>query len=173
MTDNSAQDSVKAQWRATRERLRERWSSFRARSRYFQLRVLVMAAYALIVVLTALWAPPSSMERNDIGARILALSGDAVVGPYLIIENKSRDHWQHVSFAIDQGYIAERELVQAGEKVTLFVKDFHKVVMRTRRGRQIPKKVAAPVDLPLSKLVVTTTAGQAIAALALEKKAGS
>jgi len=161
---------VRAKLREARERLRERWLDFRARSVYFQIKTLVLLVYGAIVAVTILWAPPESAAKNQIGAHILVLEGDMVVGRYFIIQNESRSHWQNVTFEIDGGYTATRDLVAAGDKVTLYVKDFHKKVVRTRRGRAIPKSEAAPVDQAVTKLRVVCNVGEAVEPLAPGRK---
>jgi hypothetical protein len=143
-------------------RARDWWLEFRARSVYFQLKALVLVLYGLVVAVTLIWAPPPSQAKNQIGASILVLEGDMVVGRYFIIENQSRNHWQAVRFEIDGGYVVHRDLVAAGEKVTLYVKDFKKKVIYRRRGREIPKTVSAPIDMPLARLSVTCSEGTAI-----------
>jgi hypothetical protein len=140
----------------------EKWLSFRARSVFFQLKTLVLVAYGVVVAATILIAPPTSNAKNQIGANILVLEGDIVVGRYFIITNESRSHWQQVIFEIDGGYRVERDLVPAGEKVTLYVKDFKKKVIRKRRGRKIPKTVAAPVGMPLTQLRIQCSEGIAV-----------
>ena len=90
-----------------------------------------------------------------------------MVGRYLVIQNESRKHWLNVKFTIDQGFAAERDLVQAGEKVTLFVKDFKKKSFRTRRGKKIPKMNSAPIDIGLTELRVECSEGEAVEPLVL------
>ncbi|MBI5507107.1 MAG: hypothetical protein HY903_00010 [Deltaproteobacteria bacterium] len=153
---------AKAAFKALSERARERWLGFRARSVYFQLKILVLALYGVAVAATILWAPEASHAKNQIGARILVLEGDVVVGRYFIIQNESRRHWQNVTFELDDGYTVTRDLVAAGDKETLYVKDFHKKVVRTRRGRTITKTVAAPVDLNVTRLKVSCSEGEAV-----------
>ena len=65
-----------------------------------------------------------------------------------------------------EGYKVYRDLIQAGEKVTLYVKDFKKKVVRTRRGKKIPKTISAPIDLPLSELKIECSEGLVIEPLA-------
>jgi hypothetical protein len=144
-----------------RERVRDRWHEFRARSIYFQLKVLVLVCYGVLVAGTLLWAPPSSAAKNQIGASILVLEGDMVVGRYIVVENQSRTHWKGVRFSIDDGYTVDRDLVQAGEKVTLYVRDFKKKVIRKRRGREIPRTVAAPPDMVPTGITVECSEGMA------------
>ena len=85
-----------------------------------------------------------------------------VVGRYFVIQNESRTHWQNVTFELDDGYMVKRDIVAAGDKVTLYVKDFHKKVVRTRRGRQIPKTTAAPTNLPITRLRIECQQGEAV-----------
>lgn len=148
------------------KRSREEWEDFQSHSIYFRLKALVVVVYGVIVFATIVWAPPRSLARNQIGATILVLEGDIVVGRYFIVENGSRSHWQNVRFEIDGGYVVERDLVRAGEKVTLYVKDFKRTEVRTRRGKEIPKRVPAPVDLPITALTVHTSEGVATAMVA-------
>ena len=145
-----------------RERVKDRWLEFRARSVYFQLRVLVLLCYGAIVAVTILWAPPSTAAKNQIGARILVLEGDMVVGRCFVVQNESRGHWQNVTFEVDDGFTVTRDLVAAGDKVTLYVKDFHKKVIRTRRGRSIPKTVTAPADMKVTRLKIKCSEGEAL-----------
>ncbi|MBI3180359.1 MAG: hypothetical protein HYZ27_11900 [Deltaproteobacteria bacterium] len=145
-----------------KERARNLWTRFRARSVYFQLKTLVLLAYGVVVATTILWAPPSSGAKNQIGATILVLPGDPVVGRYFVIQNDSRSHWKAVTFTIDNGYTVRRDLVRAGEKVTLYVKDFRKKVVRVRRGRQIPKTVSAPVEARVTELRIECSEGLAV-----------
>ena len=137
------------------------WRSFRRRSIYVQLRVALLAGYAAVVLATVAWVASSGVGHNDLGARFLVLEGDPIVGPYFIVANESGEHWRDVVFEIDEGYRIERPLVAAGEKLTLFVKDFHKSVLRRRRGKEIPLAVPAPVDLPVHGLRVVARGGSA------------
>ncbi len=150
------------QARRLRDKVIERWRGFRGRSIYFQLKAFLLVGYVAVVMVTLLWAPPSSHAKNQIGARVLVLEGDIVVGSYLIIENDSGAHWRNVIFEIDDGYRVERDLVMAGEKVTLFIKDFHKRVVRKRRGRDIALRVRAPVDLALTQLRIECSEGDLV-----------
>ena len=150
------------------ERARAGWAEFRARSIFFQLKTLVLLSYGAIVAVTILWAPPPSAAKNQIGANILVLEGDMVVGRYFVIQNESRSHWKNVTFSIDQGFSVARDLVPAGDKVTLYVKDFHKKIVRNRRGREIAKTIAAPADLPVTNLRIACSEGEALEPL-LEK----
>lgn len=145
-----------------RAKLSERWAEFRARSVYFQLKVLVALLYGGVIAATLLFAPPTSKAKNQIGARIEVLEGDAVVGRYFVVYNEGRDHWYEVRLDIGDGFVVERPLVRAGEQLTLFVKDFKKRVVRKRRGREIPQVMSAPVDRPIGTLTVTTRDGEAI-----------
>ncbi|OGQ86663.1 MAG: hypothetical protein A2289_25850 [Deltaproteobacteria bacterium RIFOXYA12_FULL_58_15] len=143
-------------------RVRDKWSEFRARSIYFQLKALILASYGAVVAITLLWAPPSTLAKNQIGAGIMALEGDDIVGRSFIVENQSRNHWSNVRFEIDGGYTVELDMVQAGDKVTLYAKDFTKKVIRKRRGREIPKTVSAPVDAVITNLQIECSEGLAV-----------
>jgi len=147
-------------------RLTDRWAVFRAQSVYFQLKTLVLLLYGTVVAVTLLWAPPKSVAKNNIGANILVLEGDLVVGRYFIVQNDSRSHWRNVTFEIDAGYTVLVDLVPAGDKVTLYVKDFRKKVIRTRRGREIAKSVPAPADTLVTFLRVSTSEGDALQPIA-------
>jgi hypothetical protein len=156
-----------------KERVGHWWADFRSHSIYFQLKAMVLICYLTIVGGTIVIAPPSSIAENEIGARIIPLPGDIVMGPYFIIENGSRAHWQQVTMEIDQGYRVVRDLVSAGERVTLYVTDFKKRVLRRRRGREIPKTVSAPADMPVSKLSIKCREGMAIEPLAFGERSGT
>lgn len=139
----------------------EWWAEFRARSVYFQLKVLVALLYGCVIAATLLFVPPTSQAKNQIGARIEVLEGDVVVGRYFVVYNEGRDHWYEVRLDIGDGFVVERPLVRAGEQLTLFVKDFKKRVVKQRRGREIPQVMSAPVDRAIETLTVTTRDGEA------------
>ncbi len=105
-------------------------------------------AYLCIVVATVAVAAPADEKTNQVGARIMSLEGDMVVGRYFVVTNESRSHWYDVIFEIDGGYSIHKDLVHAGEKVTLFLKDFHREETIDRHGTPVTRKVAAPLDLP-------------------------
>jgi hypothetical protein len=156
-------------------RVWSRWLAFRARSAYFQLKTLVLVCYAAVVGATVAWVLlfPGGLQagkKNQIGASILTFPGDPVVGRYFVIENQSGSHWKQVRFEIDGGYGVEMELLPAGEKVTLYVRDFKKRVIRRRRGREIPKTVRARVDRDFTELRVTCSEGEAVEPLAPPEK---
>lgn len=154
---------LKTWLKQTKQRAREFWKEFRARSVYFQLKALVLVVYAAVVSLTTAWVMwfPSGVGENEIDARILVLEGDMVMGRYFVVENGGRDHWIDVSFEIDQGYLVKRQVVSAGEKITLFLRDFKKKVIRKRRGREIPKTQAAPPTLKVTELKIECNEGVA------------
>ena len=88
----------------------------------------------------------------------------------IVIENQSRTHWRDVRFEIDGGYGVDIDLLAANDKVTLYVKDFEKRVIRKRRGREIPKTVRADVDMELTELRVTCSEGEAVEPLSAPEK---
>ncbi|MEM6734406.1 MAG: hypothetical protein AAF658_22770, partial [Myxococcota bacterium] len=119
-------------------------------------------AYVGLVASTVMFVPLGG-TGNDIGARIVVLDGDIVVGRYFVITNESRAHWKDVRVEIDGGFMIERDLVPAGTNLELFSTSFRKQEMRMRRGREIPKWVRAPLDAKLSELKVVTSEGDAVA----------
>lgn len=147
---------------ATWESFRESWGDFRATSIYFQLKTLVLLLYVGLVAITV-FVVPLGEASNDIGARIIVLDGDMVVGRYFVITNASRSHWRDVRVEIDGGYAVERDLVPAGGQLELFSSSFKKKEMRRRRDREIAKWVKAPLDAPLTELRVSTESGEAVA----------
>lgn len=148
--------------------LQDRWSVFRAHSIHYQLKALLLTAYLSSVVATVIVAPPSSAAENQIGARIMVLDGDAVVGNYFIVKNESRDHWKGVTFSVGDGFTVKYDLVRASEKVTIYLRDFKKKVIRRRRGRDIPKIISAPADMELTMLSIECSEGVAIEPVAAE-----
>lgn len=135
------------------------WERFRQLTVYGQAKVLVVGVYIALVVVTVAVAAPADNKTNQVGARILALEGDMVVGRYFVVRNESRNHWYDVVFEIDGGYQIQRDLVLAGEKVTLFLKDFHRDETQERQGKSMKRKVAAPIDLAVHTFVVRTRDG--------------
>jgi hypothetical protein len=136
------------------------WQRFQNLTVYGQAKVLVLAAYLAIVVATVAVAAPADDKTNQVGARIMALDGDMVVGRYFVVTNDSRSHWYDVTFEIDGGYVVDsKKLVQSGEKVTLFLKDFKRDETVDRKGVQVTRKVSAPLDLQVHTLIVRTRDG--------------
>src|SRR5689334_12366391 len=90
----------------------------------------------------------------------MVLEGDMVVGRYFVVQNEGRSHWYDVVFEIDGGYRVKRDLVHAGEKVTLFLKDFAREETAVVGGRTITKRKSAPVELQVNMLTVHTRDGQ-------------
>lgn len=150
--------------RSKSEALR-RWGAdllerFRTLSIYGQIKVVVVGIYAFLVVATVAVFAPADAKTNQIAARIMVLEGDMVVGRYFVVQNEGRAHWYDVAFEIDGGYQVKRDLVHAGEKVTLFLKDFVREETTVVGARTITKRKAAPVDLKVGMLTVRTRDGQ-------------
>lgn len=109
----------------TSDQARAGWRAFRAHSVFFQLKVLVLAVYAVVVVATLLFVlAPRRAGPNDLAARVTVLPGDPIMGRYFVIQNTSRSDWLGVRFEITGGYQTRRDVVLAGEKVTLYLHDF-------------------------------------------------
>ena len=129
------------------------WQRFRARSAYFQLRIVVVVAYASVVVATLILVfAPLRAGRNDLGARITVLPGDPIMGRYFVVQNESRRDWLGVRFEIDGGYQMRRDAVLAGEKITLYVHDFTRQERVNVKQRSRAQPVAAPPTLPVGQL---------------------
>lgn len=141
--------------------LRQEWKSLRGKSVYAQLRVFVVVVYALSIIATVVVAAPADEKTNQIGARIVTLDGDMVVGRYFVITNDSREHWYDVTISIDGGYVVHRDLVRAGERLTLFLKDFARDESQNRLGKDVTRRVSAPVDTKVSAVTVKTRGGAA------------
>jgi hypothetical protein len=132
---------------------------FRHLSIYGQLKVIAVGVYVFLCMATVVVAAPADEKTNQIEARIMVLEGDMVVGRYFVVQNEGRAHWYDVVFEIDGGFQVKRELVHAGEKVTLFLKDFQREDTTTRPGKSLVKRQSAPVDMQVNFLTVHTRDG--------------
>ncbi|MBC7792703.1 MAG: hypothetical protein H7Z43_03260 [Clostridia bacterium] len=132
-----------------------------AKSVYARARILVVVMYVVSIVATVVVAAPADEKTNQIGARILTLDGDMVVGRYFVITNESRSHWYDVTIAIDGGYEVHKDLVRARERITLFLKDFGRDETTSRLGKDITRRVSAPLDFKVSAVTVRTRDGAA------------
>lgn len=147
---------------------RRRWREFRQRSVYFQWKALLLAVYTASVVLTVAWVvKPRGGGRNDLGARVVVLPGDAIMGRYFIVQNDSRRDWLGVTFAVDGGYTVTRETVLAGEKVTLLLRDFARPVAPVEvkgkgKGKAKPGLEHAPPGSPVTALRIDTKVGRVV-----------
>jgi hypothetical protein len=149
------------------ERVRNAWQELRARSIYFQLKLLVVLAYGLVVFATVVAArPEKQVLRNDLGARVMMLPGDPIVGRYLIVQNESRKDWLGVRFEIDGGYQARRDAVLAGEKLTLYVRDFTRHEVLKLKRKTVTADAKAPASLVPTLLRIETKSGVMVQKLA-------
>lgn len=142
----------------------KRWAEelverFRHLSIYGQLKVIVVGIYIFLCMATVVVAAPADEKTNQIEARIMVLEGDMVVGRYFVVQNEGRAHWYDVVFEIDGGFQVKRELVHAGEKVTLFLKDFQREDVTQRPGKTLVKRQSAPVDMQVNVITVHTRDG--------------
>jgi hypothetical protein len=133
---------------------------FRHLSIYGQIKVLVLGFYVFLCMATVVVAAPADDKTNQIEARIMVLEGDMVVGRYFVVQNEGRAHWYDVTFEIDGGFHVKRDLVHAGEKVTLFLKDFQREEATERFGKTVTKRQTAPVDMQVSAITVRTRDGK-------------
>ncbi len=125
---------------------------FRERSRWFKLKVLTAAVYGVVVLGTiALVAMPRGGPRT-LGARVTVLPGDPLMGRYFIVQNESSRDWVGVRFEIDGGYQTRRDAVIAGQKVTLYLRDFTRPETVTVKRRQKVQAVAPSSKLPVTFL---------------------
>ncbi|MBN1960310.1 MAG: hypothetical protein JW841_05140 [Deltaproteobacteria bacterium] len=107
------------------EHAKEEWRLFRARSIFFQLKIIAALIYVAIVIATLLFVlKPRNTGPNDLDALITVLPGDPIMGRYFIIQNTSDYDWLNVSFTIDGDYKTHRDVVMAGKKITLYLHDF-------------------------------------------------
>ncbi len=133
---------------------------FKQLSFYGQAKVIVVGVYIFLCMATVVVAAPADDKTNQISARIMVLEGDMVVGRYFVVQNEGRAHWYDVVFEIDGGFSVKRDLVHAGEKVTLFLKDFQREENIERLGKTVTKRQTAPVDMQVNFITVRTRDGK-------------
>jgi hypothetical protein len=100
---------------------------FRKSSRYFRMRVGVVAGWAVLSIATLFASCPASGPANTLGAVVQVLPGDeSLMGTQLLVKNDSARNWTDVSFTLDGGWRVERKTVRAGDKVVLSLRQFQK-----------------------------------------------
>jgi hypothetical protein len=140
--------------------LEELVERFRHLSIYGQIKVIVVGIYIFLCMATVVVAAPADEKTNQIEARIMVLEGDMVVGRYFVVQNEGRAHWYDVVFEIDGGFTVKRDLVHAGEKVTLFLKVFQRDESIERLGKTVTKRQSAQVDMQVNMITVRTRDGE-------------
>lgn len=106
-----------------RESLERAWQNFRRRSKYFQYKVYIGAAYAALIVATVIVVVPRG-PSNKLGASVLAARGDFVIGSYIMVRNESKRDWTEVELTLNGTYHFKAPALKAGEKVVVGLKKF-------------------------------------------------
>jgi hypothetical protein len=100
---------------------------YRKSTRYFRMRVGVVAGWALLSIATLYASCPSSGPTNALGAVVQVLSGDeSLMGTQLLVRNDSGENWTEVAFTLDGGWRFEKKTVRAGDKLVLSLRQFQK-----------------------------------------------
>lgn len=136
MGNSTFKQRLAAFWEWLVTTLGELWQEFRSRSIYYQAKAWVLAIYGAIVVVTVLWAPPP--KQNDIEAKIL-LANDFLLGPYIMVENKSDEPWTKVRYTLNEQYTLRGtrfEKVEPKQRIHLHLNKFGREELRTLKVRQ-------------------------------------
>ncbi|MFT3915986.1 MAG: hypothetical protein QM704_18400 [Anaeromyxobacteraceae bacterium] len=100
---------------------------YRRSTRYFRMRVAVVATWALLSIAALFASCPSSGPTNALRAVVRLLPGDeSLVGAQVLVANESADNWTDVTFTLDGGWAFQRKTVRAGDKVVLSLRQFRK-----------------------------------------------
>jgi len=127
---------------------------YRKSTRYFRMRVAVVAGWAMLSIATLWSACPSDGPTNALGAIVQLLSGDeSLMGTQVLVQNESGENWTDVTFTLDGGWAFERKTVRAGDKVVLSLRQFRK------------EEAAPPEDLRPKTLRIDSAQGSATVAL--------
>lgn len=122
---------------------------YRKSTRWFKLRAVVVATWALLSLVTFWAACPSSGPGNSLGAKVQLLSAkDALMGTQVFVENDSGRLWQDVVLTIDGGFSYEKKTVRPQDKLVVSITQF-------RRGAE-----SAPADLEPRTLTVECDRGR-------------
>lgn len=126
---------------------RESWEDLRRRDRFFQWKAAIVAAWTLcsIVSIRIATATPADPADNGLGAYVALTHTTMSWG--LLVENRSDEPWTDVRVILDGGWVHERPLIAAEEKVVLSPSQF------LRDG------VPAPQDLEVAGLRIETNEG--------------
>ena len=127
----------------------ETWSDFRRRDRWFQMKVGVIAAWALTSALAIRLAMggPGELAANALHAYVALNSTTMSWG--LLVHNRSDEDWTGVRVILDGGWVHERPSIAAGERVVLSPAQF------ARDG------APAPANLEVASVRIETEEGSA------------
>lgn len=109
--------------KTVRDALERAWRDFRRRSKYFQFKVYIAAAYIALIVATVIVVVPRG-PSNKLGASVLAARGDFVIGSYIMVRNESSRDWAEVTLTLNGAYRYKAQALKAGEKVVVGLKKF-------------------------------------------------
>lgn len=137
---------------AARDLATDLTDGFRKSGRSVQRRTAVVAAWALLSLVSVWIAIPPSGPTNALSA-VARLDTGGIMGTQVLVQNDGRDLWTDVVFTLDDGWRLERRTVRGGDKLVLSVSAFSK------GGQQ------APSDLKPSQLTIECAEGRAVTPL--------
>jgi len=128
---------------------------YRRSSRYFRMRMGVVAGWAVLSLVTLFASCPPSGPTNSLGATVTVLPrSESLVGTQILVANESSGNWTDVAFTLDGQWRFEKKTVRPGDKVVLSIEKFR------RSGGGAP-----PADLKPQTLRIDAEEGHATEAL--------
>jgi hypothetical protein len=100
---------------------------YRRSSRYFRMRVGVVAGWSVLSLVTLFASCPPSGPSNSLGAVVRVLPrAESLVGTQILVANESSGTWTDVAFTLDGQWRFEKKTVRAGDKVVLSIEKFRR-----------------------------------------------
>jgi len=108
---------------AARDLARDVADGYRKSSRYFKLRLGIVAAWSALAIGSIWLACPSSGPRNDLGAEVQLLP-ETLLGAQLLVRNGSDRSWTEVAITLDGAWRYEKRTVRGGDKLVVSLEQF-------------------------------------------------
>ena len=112
----------------------------RRANRYTKMRVVVIAGWAILSLVTFWAACPSSGPSNSLGADVQVVRESLIGGSQLLVRNDSSEMWTDVVLTLDDTWRYERATVRPHDQFVLSMPQFrhdHKPAPRDYRPRSL------------------------------------
>jgi hypothetical protein len=143
----TARDTVPARLSSlakdARARVTDAMEAFRASDRFFKMRVSIVAAWAVLSLVT-LWAACGSPgpTTNALGADV-QVNRDSIMGVQLLVRNESSRIWEDVVITLDDGWKYTHKTMRPHDLVVLSMSSF-------KRGEEAPPRDYKPRALVIA-----------------------
>ncbi|GEJ57284.1 hypothetical protein [Anaeromyxobacter diazotrophicus] len=135
----SAAAEVLGGWRARAADLAD---GFRRSDRFFKMRAGIVAAWAVLSLLTLWGSCATPGQHNALGADV-QVNRDSIMGTQLLVRNDSDRNWEDVVLTLDDGWRYAQPTLRPQDLVVLSVSSF-------RKGDEAPPRDHRPRALRIS-----------------------